>query len=74
MGRKNVAHAFGLTLTLDRLLPLVAWRHRILQHLPYRLPRQPKIPGYRSLTPALNTNRPTYTPIYLHLKHPSGVP
>ncbi len=59
---------------LDRLLPLVARRHRVLQHLPYCLPRQPKIPGYRSLTPALNTNRTPYTPVYLHLEHPSGVP
>ncbi len=58
----------------DRLLPLVAWWHRILQHLPDRLSRQPKLPGYRSLTPALNTNRTTYTPVYLHLEHPSGVP
>src|SRR5271155_1241160 len=38
----------------------------------YRLPRQPKLPGYRSLTPALNTNRTTYTTVYLHLEHPSG--
>src|ERR1019366_4430302 len=60
--------------TLDRLLSLVAWRHRVLQHLPYRLPRKPKIPGYRSLTPALDTNRPPYTPVYFHLEHPSGVP
>src|ERR1035441_223035 len=59
---------------LDRLLPLVAWRHRVLQHLPYRLPRQTKLPGYRSLTPALDTNRTPYTPVYLHLEHPSGVP
>jgi hypothetical protein len=59
---------------LDRLLPLVAWRHRVLQHLPYRLPRQSKLPGYRSLTPALNTNRTPYTSVDLHLKHPSAVP
>ncbi len=59
---------------LDRLLPLVAWRHSVLQHLPYRIPRQPKLSGYRSLTPALNSNRTTYPPIYLHLEHPSGVP
>ncbi len=58
----------------DRLLPPIAWRHRVLQHLPSRLSRQPKLPGYRLLTPALNTNRTTYTPVYLHLKHPSGVP
>jgi len=59
---------------IDRLLPLVAWRHRILQHLPYRLSRKPKLLGYRSLTLALNTNRPPYTSINLHLEHPSGVP
>ena len=59
---------------LDRLLPLVAGRHRVLQHLPHRLSRKPELPGYRSLTPALNTNRTTYTPVYLHLEHPSGVP
>ncbi len=59
---------------LDRLLPLVPRRHRVLQHLPYRLSRQPKLLRYRSLTPALNTNRTPYTPVYLHLEHPSGVP
>jgi hypothetical protein len=59
---------------LDRLLSLVAWRHSVLQHLPYRLSRKSKLPGYRSLTPALNTNRTPYTPVYLHLEHPSGVP
>ena len=59
---------------LDRLLTLVAWRHRVLEHLPYRLSRKSKLPGYRSLTPALNTNRTPYTSVYLHLEHPSGVP
>ena len=59
---------------LDRLLPLLAWRHSVLQHLPYRLSRKPKLPRYCSLTPALNTNRTPYTPVYLHLEHPSGVP
>jgi hypothetical protein len=58
----------------DRLLSLVARWHRVLQHLPNRLSRQPKLPGYRTLTPALDTNRPTHTPVYLHLEHPSGVP
>jgi len=53
---------------------LVAWRPSVLQHLPYRLPRQTKITGYRSLTPALDTNRMPDTPVYLHLEHPSGVP
>src|ERR1019366_3588617 len=59
---------------LDRLLTLVAWRHSVLQALPYRLSRKTKLPGYRSLTPALDTNRTPYTPVYLHLEHPSGVP
>jgi hypothetical protein len=59
---------------LDRLLSLVAWRHSELKHLPYRLSRKPKLLGYRSLTPALNTNRSPYTSINLHLEHPSGVP
>ena len=53
--------------------PLVARRHRVLQHLPYRLSRKSKLPGYRSLTPALNTNRTPHTSVYLHLEHPSGV-
>jgi Predicted membrane protein (DUF2339) len=59
---------------LDRLLPLVAWRHRVLKYLPYPLPRKSKLPGYRSLTPSLDTNRTTYTTVFLHLEHPSGVP
>ena len=58
----------------DRLLPLIAWRHREPQHLAHCLPRQPKLPGHRSLTPALHTYRSPYTPVYLHLEHPSGVP
>jgi hypothetical protein len=36
--------------------------------------RANSLPGYRPLTPALNTNRPPHTPVYLHLVHPSGVP
>jgi hypothetical protein len=38
----------------DRLLPLVAWRHRIPQHLAYGLARDPKLLRYRTLTPALH--------------------
>lgn len=34
-------------------LPLVAGRHRVAQHLPDRLTRNPKLACYRSLTPAL---------------------
>ncbi len=59
---------------LDRLLPLVAGRHCVLEHLPHRLSRQPKLPGHRTLTPTLNTNRSTYTPVNLHSEHPFGVP
>ena len=59
---------------LDRLLSLVARRHRALQHLPYRLSRKPELLRYCSLTPALHTNHPPHTPVYLHLEHPSGVP
>jgi len=59
---------------LDRLLSLVAWRHRVLQHLPYCISRKPKLPGYRPLTLALDSNRSPYTSVNLHLEHPSGVP
>jgi hypothetical protein len=47
----------------DRLLALVAWRHRVCEHLPNRLSRQPKLPGHHTLTPTLNTNRSTYPPV-----------
>ena len=60
--------------TLDRPLALVAGRNRVLQHLPYCLSRKPKLPGYRPLTLALNSNRSPYRSINLHLEHPSGVP
>jgi hypothetical protein len=52
----------------------VAGRHRIAKHFPHRLPRYPKLKGDRTLTPALNPNRTPYTPVKLHLEHPSGVP
>ena len=28
----------------------------------------------RANHPFINSNRTTYTPVYLHLEHPSGVP
>jgi len=59
---------------LHRLLPLVARRHRVAQHLAHRLPRQTKLPRYSPLTPPLNQNRSPHPPIELHLVHPSGVP
>jgi hypothetical protein len=58
---------------LDRLLALVAWRHRVREHLPNRLSRQPKLPGHRTLTPTFNTNRSTNPPVNLHSEHPFGV-
>jgi hypothetical protein len=57
----------------DRLLPPVAGRHSKLRHLPHRLSLQPELPGYRTLTPALDTNRLPNTTVGLHLEHPSGV-
>jgi len=44
-----------------RLLPLVARRRRILQHLPYCFTRQPKLPGNRSPAPAFHKNRPPHS-------------
>jgi hypothetical protein len=70
----NEAQPWPQLRTLDRLLSLVAGRHRVLQHLSYCLSREPKLSGYRPLTLALNTNRSSYTSIDLHLEHHSGVP
>jgi hypothetical protein len=58
----------------DRRLPPVPRRQRILQHLAYRLPRQPKFPGYRPPALALYKNRPPHPRIDLHGVHTSGVP
>jgi uncharacterized protein (DUF58 family) len=60
-------------LRFARLLTLVAGRHRVAK-LPHRLPRYPKLQSDRTLTPALNPNRTPYTPVKLHIEHPSGVP
>ena|ERR1035438_4093402 len=46
----------------------------ITQHLAYGHAGQSKIPRYRPLTSALYQNRSPYTPVDLHLVHPSGVP
>ena len=56
------------------LLPLVAGWHNVLQHLPNRISRQPKLLGHRTLTPAFHTYSSPNTAVYLHLEHPSGVP
>ena len=57
-----------------RLLPPIPRRQRILQHLAYRLPRQPKLPGHRPPALALDKNRPPHPRIDLHGVHTSGVP
>jgi hypothetical protein len=58
----------------DRLPPPVARRQGILQHFPDCLPRQPKLPGYRTPAPAFHQNRPPHTRIQVHVVHTSGVP
>ena len=69
----NYAQPWAKLGPLDRLLPLVAGRHRLLQHLPYCLSRKAKPPGHRPLTPALNTSHTPHTPVYFDLKLLSGV-
>jgi hypothetical protein len=59
----NDAHPRPQHRTLNRLLSLVAWRHRVLQHLPNRLSRYPKLPDYRTLTPPLHQYGPPYSPV-----------
>ena len=44
-----------------RLLPLVARRHRILQHLANRLARQPKLPRRRPPAHPLHQHRPPHS-------------
>jgi hypothetical protein len=65
VGHAGIANSIGLRRD---------WRHRVLQHLPYRISRKPKLPGYRPLTLAFDSNCTPNTPVYLHLEHPSGVP
>ncbi len=60
--------------TLDRLLALIPRRHRIPQHLPNRITRNPKLSCYRSLTSPIHQNCTSYAPIDIHEIHPSGVP
>src|SRR5450755_2460997 len=59
---------------LHWLLPPVAGRHRVAQHLAHHLPRYAELPRYTPLTPAFNQYRSSYSPIDLHPEHPSGVP
>src|ERR1017187_6864150 len=67
----SIAPAFSPELgPLHRLLPPVAGRHRVTQHLLDRLTRYPKLARYRSLTPALYQYCSPNPPIELHLEHP----
>jgi hypothetical protein len=70
----DYAHPWPQFGPLHRLFPPVARRNRITQHLAHGHPRQPKLPCYRPLTSSLYQNRSPYTPVDLHLVHPSGVP
>ncbi len=65
---------FARSNTLDRLLALITRRHRIPQHLPNRLTRNPKLTCYRSLTSPIHQYCAPYAPINIHEIHPSGVP
>jgi hypothetical protein len=56
------------------LLPLVARRRRIPQHLAHHVSRDPELPCYRPLTSPLNQYRTSHTSIEFHPVHPSGVP
>src|ERR1035441_9053863 len=56
------------------LLPPVARRHCVAQHLTHRFACQPKLQRYCTLALAFDSNCPSYPPIEFHLVHPSGVP
>ena len=56
-----------------RLLPLIARRNRILQHLANRLARQPKLPGHRPPALAVYKNLPPHSRIQFHRLHASGI-
>ena len=51
---------------LGRLLPPVARRHCVAQHLPHCLSRYAKLSRYCPFTLALHQNRSPYPPINLH--------
>ena len=49
--------------TLHRLLPLIPRWHRIRQHLPNRLARDPKLPRNPTLALPIHQHRSTYSPV-----------
>jgi len=57
-----------------RLLPPIAWRHRIPQHLADRLASQLELPGRFAFTHFVDDDRSPNTRIQLHCVHLSGVP
>src|ERR1035441_2808208 len=72
--RINHSHPRIQLRPLRRLLPPVARRNRILQHLPNGLTRQPILPGHLPLALPLHLNRSPYSCIEFHCVHPSGIP
>lgn len=56
------------------IFAVIAGRHRILQHLVDRLPRQPELPRRRPPAHPLHHHRPTHSRVQLHRLHPSGIP
>ena len=58
----------------DGLLPLVARRQGVLQHLPHRLPRKSKLPRRRPPAHPFHQHRPPYPRIQFHCLHASGIP
>ena len=57
-----------------RLLPPVARRHRVPQHLPHRLASQPELPGRLAFAHLVDDDRSPNPRIQLHCVHLSGVP
>ena len=57
-----------------RLLPPIAGRHRVPQHLPHRLASQPELPGRLAFTHLVDDDRSPNPRIQLHCVHLSGVP
>ncbi len=57
-----------------RLLPPIARRHRIAQHLPHRLASQPELLGRLAFAHLVDDDRSPNPRIQLHCVHLSGVP
>ena len=56
------------------LLPPVARRHRVPQHLPHRLASQPELLGRLAFAHLVDDDRSPHSRIQLHCVHLSGVP